>query len=89
MRLQAQIWFNNQNQQTKTSNQSITHQKVSKYLGIDCSVLMGANIAMDIGKEEVGDLKGGAPFPGWGVCYMRLVEKRFVWGGGCFVGPKS
>jgi glycerol-3-phosphate dehydrogenase (NAD+) len=28
---------------------------VSKYLNIDCSVLMGANIAMDIGREQLSE----------------------------------
>lgn len=30
-----------------------TPQMVTRYLGIDCSVLMGANIAIDIAREEV------------------------------------
>ena len=30
-------------------------QMVSKYLGIDCSVLMGANIAEGIGREELSE----------------------------------
>ncbi len=28
--------------------------QVRRYLGLDCSVLMGANIAGDIAKEQVG-----------------------------------
>jgi len=39
----------------RSDGPQLISQMVSKYLNIDCSVLMGANIAMDIGKEQLSE----------------------------------
>lgn len=39
----------------RSDGPQLISQMVSKYLNIDCSVLMGANIATDIGKEELSE----------------------------------
>jgi len=48
-----------QGMRVRSDGPQLISQMVSKYLNIDCSVLMGANIAKDIGAEEVGLHWGG------------------------------
>lgn len=42
----------------RSDGPQLISQMVRHYLSVDCSVLMGANIAADIGREEVGG-RGG------------------------------
>jgi len=52
-------------------------QMVRKYLGIDCSVLMGANIAADIGKEQLSEAVIGYNNLENAKLFKKLLERSY------------
>lgn len=59
----------------------LVSQMVAKYLGVDCSVLMGANIARDIGAEQVCGLGRCGIGCGWWVAVLyRCVFVALLFG---------
>eukprot|EP00884_Botryococcus_braunii_P018008 jgi/Botrbrau1/4891/Bobra.118_1s0005.1 len=54
-------------------------QMVRKYLGIDCSVLMGANIAKDIAAEELSEATIGYSVLANGELFKRLFQRPYFY----------
>ncbi|BDA43327.1 probable glycerol-3-phosphate dehydrogenase [NAD(+)], cytoplasmic at C-terminar half [Coccomyxa sp. Obi] len=54
-------------------------EMVRKNLNIDCSVLMGANIAKDIGNEELSEATIGYAVPANGELFKRLFETPYFY----------
>jgi glycerol-3-phosphate dehydrogenase (NAD+) len=44
-----------QGMRVRSNGPQLISQLITKYLAIDCSVLMGANIAGDIGREQLSE----------------------------------
>ncbi|KAI8466342.1 MAG: NAD-dependent glycerol-3-phosphate dehydrogenase N-terminus-domain-containing protein [Monoraphidium minutum] len=61
----------------RTDGPQLISQMVSKYLAIDCSVLMGANIATDIGKEQLSEAVIGYSIQDNARLLQRLFQTRY------------
>lgn len=61
----------------RSDGPQLISQMVTKYLGIDCSVLMGANIAGDIGKEELSEAVIGYTNYDHAKILKKLMEAKY------------
>ncbi|KAF6254612.1 HAD-like domain-containing protein [Scenedesmus sp. NREL 46B-D3] len=61
----------------RSDGPQLISQLITKYLAIDCSVLMGANIAGDIGREQLSEAVIGYSNPEHAKVLKKLFETRY------------
>ncbi|WIA14356.1 hypothetical protein OEZ85_002885 [Tetradesmus obliquus] len=61
----------------RSDGPQLISQLVAKYLALDCSVLMGANIAGDIGREQLSEAVIGYANPEHAKVLKKLFETRY------------